>query len=175
MNPSGLIPALETPAGALFETGAIVLWLFGSSAAGRYDKAKEDYQSAYQEAKNFERLDPYPTAEHLQAKKLSVQNYAEQTEALQKAFDAYLRSGEDDGLRGLELVGKSMSTAVNSDGGYLVDPQTSERVQSVLLSTSSIRSIALSSPRRMWARSSALRMPAKAMVVPGTTARGSVK
>ena len=59
-----------------------------------------------------------------------------------KAFDAYLRSGEDDGLRGLELDGKSMSTAVNSDGGYLVDPQTSERVHSVLLSTSSIRSIA---------------------------------
>lgn len=60
----------------------------------------------------------------------------------QKAFNAYLRSGEDDGLRGLEIDGKSMSTAVNSDGGYLVDPQTSETVQSVLKSTSSIRSIA---------------------------------
>lgn len=60
----------------------------------------------------------------------------------QKAFNAYLRSGEDDGLRGLEIDGKSMSTAVNSDGGYLVDPQTSETVQSVLKSTASIRSIA---------------------------------
>lgn len=60
----------------------------------------------------------------------------------QKAFDAYLRSGDDDGLRGLELEGKSMSTAVNSDGGYLVDPATSEQIKSVLHSGASIRSIA---------------------------------
>ncbi|WP_299041153.1 phage major capsid protein [uncultured Tateyamaria sp.] len=60
----------------------------------------------------------------------------------QKAFNAYLRSGEDDGLRGLELEGKSLSTAVNSDGGYLVDPATSESVKSVLNATASIRSIA---------------------------------
>lgn len=60
----------------------------------------------------------------------------------QKAFNAYLRSGDDDGLRGLELDGKSLSTAVNSDGGYLVDPQTSESVKSVLNATASIRSIA---------------------------------
>ncbi|WP_299614226.1 phage major capsid protein [uncultured Tateyamaria sp.] len=60
----------------------------------------------------------------------------------QKAFNAYLRSGEDDGLRGLELEGKSLSTAVNSDGGYLVDPTTSESVKSVLNATASIRSIA---------------------------------
>jgi HK97 family phage major capsid protein len=53
-----------------------------------------------------------------------------------------LRSGDDDGLRGLELDGKSLSTAVNSDGGYLVDPQTSETVQSVLNSSASIRAVA---------------------------------
>ncbi|MES0824019.1 phage major capsid protein [Ruegeria sp. SCP11] len=60
----------------------------------------------------------------------------------QKAFDAYVRSGEDDGLRGLEIEAKSLSTAVNSDGGYLVDPQTAEIIKSVLKSTASIRSIA---------------------------------
>lgn len=60
----------------------------------------------------------------------------------QKAFNAYLRSGDDDGLRGLEMDVKSLSTAVNSDGGYLVDPQTSETVKSVLNATASIRSIA---------------------------------
>ncbi|MFG6582940.1 phage major capsid protein [Sulfitobacter sp. 1A12779] len=59
-----------------------------------------------------------------------------------KAFGAYLRNGDDDGLRGLELDGKSMSTAVNSDGGYLVDPQTADRVQSVLNAGASIRAIA---------------------------------
>ncbi len=60
----------------------------------------------------------------------------------QKAFNAYLRNGDDDGLRGLEMESKSLSSAVNSDGGYLVDPQTSERVQSVLNATASIRAIA---------------------------------
>ena len=60
----------------------------------------------------------------------------------QTAFNAYLRNGDDDGLRGLELEGKSLSTAVNSDGGYLVNPQTSENVNSVLKSSASLRSIA---------------------------------
>ncbi len=60
----------------------------------------------------------------------------------QKAFDAYLRSGDDDALRGLELEGKALNTAVAGDGGYLVDPQTSATIQSVLSSTASIRAIA---------------------------------
>ena len=60
----------------------------------------------------------------------------------QKAFDAYLRTGEDDGLRGLELEGKAMSASVNSDGGYLVDPQTAASIKTVLNSTASIRGIA---------------------------------
>lgn len=59
-----------------------------------------------------------------------------------KAFDAYLRSGDDDGLRGLSLEGKALSTAVAADGGYLVDPQTADAIRSVLLSTSSLRGIA---------------------------------
>jgi HK97 family phage major capsid protein len=59
-----------------------------------------------------------------------------------KAFRAYLRQGDDDGLRGLEMDVKSLSTAVNSDGGYLVDPQTSDSIKSVLNTTASIRSIA---------------------------------
>ncbi len=60
----------------------------------------------------------------------------------QKALDAYLRSGDDDGLRSLALDGKSMNTAVSAEGGYLVDPQTAETVKSVLTSSASIRSIA---------------------------------
>ncbi|MCV6586326.1 MAG: phage major capsid protein [Marinibacterium sp.] len=58
------------------------------------------------------------------------------------AFRGYLQSGDDDGLRGLELDGKSLSTAVNSDGGYLVDPQTSEEIRTVLHNSASIRSVA---------------------------------
>ncbi len=60
----------------------------------------------------------------------------------QKAFNAYLRSGDDDGLRGIELEGKALSTAINSDGGYLVDPATSEAVMGALKSSASIRSVA---------------------------------
>ena len=60
----------------------------------------------------------------------------------QKAFNAYLRCGDDDALRGIELEGKAMSTAVSADGGYLVDPQTAQTIQSVLNSAASLRSIA---------------------------------
>lgn len=59
-----------------------------------------------------------------------------------KAFGDYLRSGADDALRGLNLEGKAMSTAVSADGGYLVDPQTATTIQSMLSSTTSLRSIA---------------------------------
>lgn len=60
----------------------------------------------------------------------------------QKAFAAYLRSGDDDALRGLVLEGKAMSTAVAADGGYLVDPQTADTIRSMLMATSSLRAVA---------------------------------
>lgn len=59
-----------------------------------------------------------------------------------KAFAAYLRSGEDEGLRGLEIEGKAMSTAVAADGGYLVDPQTAATIRGTLSAMASIRAIA---------------------------------
>lgn len=59
-----------------------------------------------------------------------------------KAFAAYLRTGDDDGLRGIVPEGKALNTAVAADGGYLVDPQTADAVKSVLVSTASIRAIA---------------------------------
>lgn len=59
-----------------------------------------------------------------------------------KAFSAYLRSGDDDALRGLPVEEKSLSTAVSADGGYLVDPQTADQITGVLRGASSIRAIA---------------------------------
>lgn len=59
-----------------------------------------------------------------------------------KAIGTYLRTGDDDGLRGLELEGKALNTAVNAEGGYLVDPQTAEMIQGVLRGSSSLRSVA---------------------------------
>ena len=60
----------------------------------------------------------------------------------QKAFAAYLRSGDDDALRGLDVEAKGLTTAVAADGGYLVDPQTSDTIATVLKSSASLRSIA---------------------------------
>ena len=59
-----------------------------------------------------------------------------------QAFDAYLRTGDDDALRGLEMDVKSMSTMVNGDGGFLIDPVTSETIQGVLKSSASLRAVA---------------------------------
>lgn len=60
----------------------------------------------------------------------------------QKAFAAYLRSGDDDAMRGLGLEEKSLSSAVSADGGYLVDPQTADHITSILKTTASLRAIA---------------------------------
>lgn len=60
----------------------------------------------------------------------------------QKAFEAYLRSGDEDALRGIVIEEKSLSTAVAGDGGYLVDPKTADVIQSVLRSNASLRAVA---------------------------------
>tara|TARA_B110000008_G_scaffold129614_1_gene131920 strand:+ start:3956 stop:5143 length:1188 start_codon:yes stop_codon:yes gene_type:complete len=59
-----------------------------------------------------------------------------------KAFNTYLRSGEDGDLRGLDIETKGLSSAVNSDGGYLVDPQTANAINSSLSGAASVRAIA---------------------------------
>lgn len=60
----------------------------------------------------------------------------------QKAMAAYLRSGDDDGLRGLTLEAKGLNSQVAAEGGYLVDPQTSDTVRGVLMATASLRQVA---------------------------------
>jgi len=67
---------------------------------------------------------------------------AEMDQPHAKAFNAYLRTGADDGLRGLAPEGKALSTTVAADGGYLVDPQTADTIRSMLTSTSSLRAVA---------------------------------
>ncbi|TVP72336.1 MAG: phage major capsid protein [Rhodobacteraceae bacterium] len=59
-----------------------------------------------------------------------------------KAFDAYLRRGDDAAMRGLELEAKGLNTQIAADGGYLVDPETASVIRSALTSTASIRAIA---------------------------------
>jgi len=68
--------------------------------------------------------------------------YADTGAPHKKALSSYLRCGDDDALRGLEVEHKGMISAVNAEGGYLVDPQTAETIQSVLRSASSLRAVA---------------------------------
>ncbi|WP_353471999.1 phage major capsid protein [Salipiger sp. H15] len=89
-----------------------------------------------------ERLTMLDTKTSLAARRPALGTLAEPELPHRKAFGAYLRTGDDDGLRGLVLEGKALSTAVAADGGYLVDPVTSETVRSVLESGASIRAIA---------------------------------
>ncbi len=72
----------------------------------------------------------------------ALSTVVEQDLSHKKALAAYLRSGDDDGLRGLTLEGKAMSTAVSADGGFLVNPQMAETIQSMLSSTASLRALA---------------------------------
>ncbi|SDI07693.1 phage major capsid protein [Lutimaribacter saemankumensis] len=76
------------------------------------------------------------------AKRPALATGAEIEAPHQKAFDAYLRTGDDDALRGIALEGKAMNTAVAADGGYLVDPKTADSVRNVLQGAASIRAVA---------------------------------
>lgn len=58
----------------------------------------------------------------------------------QKAFNAYLRSGNDEALRGLVVEEKGLTVA--SDGGFLAAPQVAETVQSALHNAASLRQLA---------------------------------
>jgi len=60
----------------------------------------------------------------------------------QKAFKAYLKSGDETKLHGLDIEQKGMLAAVNSEGGFLVDGKTADFVDSALSAAHSIRSIA---------------------------------
>ena len=76
------------------------------------------------------------------ANRPALSQHAEIEAPHKKAFSAYLRTGDDDGLRGLSLEGKALNTAVSADGGYLVDPRTADTISGVLRDASSIRAIA---------------------------------
>ncbi|ANT61315.1 capsid protein [Salipiger sp. CCB-MM3] len=92
--------------------------------------------------KHEERLTMLDTKTSHAAARPALATTAELELPHRKAFNAYLRTGDDDGLRGLVLEGKALSTAVAADGGYLVDPVTSETVRGVLEGAASIRAIA---------------------------------
>ena len=58
----------------------------------------------------------------------------------QKAFNAYLRNGDDAGLRGLAVEEKGLTAA--AEGGFLAAPQVAEGVRSALSGAVSLRALA---------------------------------
>lgn len=59
----------------------------------------------------------------------------------QKAINAYIRRGDEDPIKSLGLDTKGLNTAVNAEGGFLIDPQTAMMVENVLISGASIRAL----------------------------------
>jgi HK97 family phage major capsid protein len=59
-----------------------------------------------------------------------------------KAMAAYVRRGDDEPLRSLHVETKALNTQVEAEGGFLVDPKTSEMIDTILRSGGSIRSLA---------------------------------
>jgi HK97 family phage major capsid protein len=122
-------------------------------AAGPAEQATEALSGFLQEFNGFQA--EVTSALHQQEERLTMlqaktmtygrpilSTAVETEEPHKKAFNAYLRHGDDEALRGLALEGKALSTAVAGDGGYLVDPRTADTVKSMLVATGSIRSIA---------------------------------
>ena len=70
---------------------------------------------------------------------LSAERREEPTEH-KRAFDTYVRKGEDHGLSALEA--KAMSIGSNPDGGYLVPSETEAEIGRLLSKASPMRSIA---------------------------------
>ncbi|QPM89927.1 phage major capsid protein [Pseudooceanicola algae] len=112
------------------------------SAMTGFMREFKDFQSDIQERlqqqeSRFTMLD----RKSLTAARPALANAAEVEAPHQKAFAAYVRTGDDDGLRSLDLEGKALAS-LTGDGGYLVDPVTSDTIQSVMNSAASIRQVA---------------------------------
>lgn len=59
-----------------------------------------------------------------------------------KAVSAYLRHGDETGVRASALQTKGLNAATGADGGFLLDPQTSGRIAGLLRGAGTMRSLA---------------------------------
>ena len=67
--------------------GGLVYW--GISSSGKYETAKEDYDSAVSEISRLTKGPAYPDADNVAAKEKAVSDYRTTVEEMQKAFDKY--------------------------------------------------------------------------------------
>ena len=126
-------------AGAAGEKPAVELKTAMQGFLGDFSAFQAEIKSKLKEQED--RLNMYDR-KSIAASRPALSATAEVDVPHKKAFSAYLRTGDDDALRGLEVEEKALSTAVAADGGYLVDPQTADQIVGVLRGASSIRAIA---------------------------------
>lgn len=69
--------------------GVIVLLVVGMLGSSKYNTAKENFDSSYEEASGFERLALYPKVEHKDAKNKALGEYSKLVEALQADFEPF--------------------------------------------------------------------------------------
>jgi hypothetical protein len=69
--------------------GSVLLFLLGSNAGSRYDKAKEDFDAAAAEATSFEKLPLYPRQENRDGKSKALDEYRKSVSALQASFASF--------------------------------------------------------------------------------------
>lgn len=69
--------------------GAILLYMAGSNAVSRHDKAKEEFDTAASEATTFEKLALYPRQENLDGKNKALDEYRKSVADLQASFAAF--------------------------------------------------------------------------------------
>jgi len=105
-----------------------------------FNTFQADVKSRIQKQEN--RLTMIDRKQMTRANRPALSQAADLDQPHKKAFSAYLRSGDDEGMRGLQFEEKALSTAVAADGGYLVDPVTADTIAGVLRNASSIRAVA---------------------------------
>lgn len=76
------------------------------------------------------------------ASRLPLSMAAEVEAPHRKALSAYLRAGDEAGLRAVAVERKGLTTAVATEGGYLVDEQTAARITGVMRGAGSLRAVA---------------------------------
>jgi len=69
--------------------GAAVLIFWGMQGAGRYQAAKDEFETAATEAAGFESLALYPKAENQASKRKALDEYRKSLGSLQSAFEAF--------------------------------------------------------------------------------------
>ncbi len=69
--------------------GIIVLFFVGSHGSGKYEQAKEKFETAKDEASGYEKLAHYPKTENKDAKSKAIGVYRQSVESLQTAFEPF--------------------------------------------------------------------------------------